>query len=420
MGSATHGFLFADLRGYTAFVERAGAHRAAAMLARYRELVRGQVGRFQGAEIRTEGDSFYVVFDRASRAIECGLAIVVAAAEASAADPQLPIAVGIGVHAGETVETAEGHVGTAVNIAARVCAVAPANQVLVTDTVRALTAGVAPVEFVAVGSRRLKGLAQPIVLHRALPTGSVAPGRARLLPRLRAPVVAVALLGAVLVVGAGAALITATGLFGSRTATPGTGASQSPAPGATLEASPSASAIAGEPSPGPFPNEDEVALVELLGPGPIGECQRMAQEDAPRAFYPDAREIVRPHDIDFVAGVDCALGGISGPDRAWMWRLPRASLGRTTFVPSPDEIVSLEAQRAGAASGQCASEVPALEPWSFGTHQGLLLCYETDTGDAIVMWTYDDETLIGKAIRDDRDMASLLAWWTEVARFGPS
>ena len=39
-GSATRGFLFADLRGYTAFVERAGAHRAAAMLASYRELVR--------------------------------------------------------------------------------------------------------------------------------------------------------------------------------------------------------------------------------------------------------------------------------------------------------------------------------------------------------------------------------------------
>lgn len=109
--SATHGFLFADLRGYTAFVERAGAHRAAAMLARYRDLVREQVGRFQGAEIRTEGDSFYVVFDRASTAIECGLSIVAAAIEASAADPQLPIAVGVGVHAGETVNTAEGPSG---------------------------------------------------------------------------------------------------------------------------------------------------------------------------------------------------------------------------------------------------------------------------------------------------------------------
>ena len=122
-GSPTRGFLFADLRGYTAFVEGAGAHRAAAMLARCRELVRAEVGRFHGAEIRTEGDSFYVVFDRASAAIECGLAIVAAAAAASAADPELPIAVGIGVHAGETVETAEGYVGTAVNIAARVCAV---------------------------------------------------------------------------------------------------------------------------------------------------------------------------------------------------------------------------------------------------------------------------------------------------------
>jgi len=36
------------------------------------------------------------------------------------------------------------------------------------------------------------------------------------------------------------------------------------------------------------------------------------------------------------------------------------------------------------------------------------------------MWTQDDETLLGKAIHDEGNMAALLAWWTEVARFGPS
>ena len=50
-----------------------------------------------------------------------------------------PIRVGIGVHAGETVETAEGYVGSAVNVAARVCSQAKAGELLVTDTVRGLT-----------------------------------------------------------------------------------------------------------------------------------------------------------------------------------------------------------------------------------------------------------------------------------------
>ena len=105
----TRGFLFADLRGYTAFVERNGAHRAAAMLDRYRILVRSAVAEFDGAEIRTEGDSFYVVFDGASAAIECGLAIVAAAMRGVRRSiPHLPIHVGVGIHAGETVETTEG------------------------------------------------------------------------------------------------------------------------------------------------------------------------------------------------------------------------------------------------------------------------------------------------------------------------
>ena len=146
----------------------------------------------------------------------------------------------------------------------------------------------------------------------------------------------------------------------------------------------------------------------------------MAQEDAPRHFYPDPDGVTRAHDIEYVAGVDCALGGISAPDRAWLWELPPASGGTSSRVPTPNEIVSLQGSRFEAApGGQCAAGPPALELWSFGSHAGYLLCYETETGDAVVMWTYDGESLVGKAIRDDRDHAALLAWWADVARFGP-
>jgi len=74
--SLTRAFLFADLRDYTRLVETHGASRAAELLERYRVLVRDAVGRFGGAEIKTEGDSFYVVFDSVSAAVQCGLAIL--------------------------------------------------------------------------------------------------------------------------------------------------------------------------------------------------------------------------------------------------------------------------------------------------------------------------------------------------------
>lgn len=161
----TRGFLFADLRGYTDFVERHGAVTAAELLERYRELVRGLISRFEGAEMGTEGDSFYVVFESVSQAVRTGMAIVEGAAAASAERPERPIRVGVGIHAGETVETADGYVGAPVNIAARLCAAAGVGEVLVSDTVRALTQTVLPVRFESRGRKRLKGVAEPVAVY---------------------------------------------------------------------------------------------------------------------------------------------------------------------------------------------------------------------------------------------------------------
>jgi class 3 adenylate cyclase/ABC-type branched-subunit amino acid transport system substrate-binding protein len=163
-GAITRGFLFADLRGYTDFVEQRGAAAAAALLARYRALARDAIGRFGGAEIKTEGDSFYIVFDSVSSAVRCGLAIAADARAANAEHPQEPIHVGIGVHAGETIEADGGYVGSPVNIAARICAQAGAGEVLVSETVRALTRTLLPVAFRSRGRRGLKGIADPIEL----------------------------------------------------------------------------------------------------------------------------------------------------------------------------------------------------------------------------------------------------------------
>ncbi len=161
----TRGFLFADLRAYTAFVEARGDIAAARLLETYRLLVRDVVRRHDGAEIKTEGDSFYVVFDSAGAAIRCGLEIVEAATVATAAHPAQPLNVGVGVHAGETAVTAEGYVGSAVNIAARVCAQAGRGEVLVTDTVRGLVRTSGDFTFRERGRRRLKGIEEPIVLY---------------------------------------------------------------------------------------------------------------------------------------------------------------------------------------------------------------------------------------------------------------
>src|SRR5436190_8504339 len=199
----TRGFLFADLRGYTEFVEQRGAAAAAELLTRYRALARAEIGRFGGAEIKTEGDSFYVVFDSVSSAVRCGLAITTAARTAADA----PVRVGIGIRAGETIEADGGYVGSPVNIAARICAQAGPGEVLVSETVRALTMTLLPVHFKSRGRRQLKGVADPIELFAvkegaAGTTAWPSPRRRRLSRRARVGLA----VGGVIVLGAAAGI----------------------------------------------------------------------------------------------------------------------------------------------------------------------------------------------------------------------
>ena len=197
--AGTKGFLFCDLRGYSAFVEAKGDHAAAELLDAYRALVRTVIADHDGAEIRTEGDSVYVVFPTASAAVEAGLGIVAGAAEQGTRER--PVRVGVGIHAGETIATTEGPVGGAVNIAARVCAKAQAGEVLVTETVRALTRGLLPYTFAGIGTQSLKGIEGGIALYRVeiTPASSLTHLRRRLSAHRRLVASAIGLAALVLV-----------------------------------------------------------------------------------------------------------------------------------------------------------------------------------------------------------------------------
>ncbi|TAK01267.1 MAG: adenylate/guanylate cyclase domain-containing protein [Chloroflexota bacterium] len=164
--AAYRGFLFSDMRGFTAFAERYGNSAAASMVNRFLEIARTAIAHHQGAEIKTEGDAIHAVFPSASGAVLCGLEIVDAAAELNAREPEdRQLGLGVGVHAGEAVETAEGYIGRAVNIAARLCAVARPGEVLVSSTVKGITQSSIPVGFIPRGRRRLKGIHDPILVY---------------------------------------------------------------------------------------------------------------------------------------------------------------------------------------------------------------------------------------------------------------
>ena len=135
---ATRTFLFSDLRDYTRFVEQHGDAAATTLIGDYRRIVRAQVAKHEGAEVKTEGDSFYVVFTTTGSAVSCAAAVLRDAERYSGERPDRAMRIGVGIHAGEPVPHEGQFVGTAVIVAARLAQNAKAGELLVTEVVRGL------------------------------------------------------------------------------------------------------------------------------------------------------------------------------------------------------------------------------------------------------------------------------------------
>jgi class 3 adenylate cyclase len=158
----TRVFLFSDLREYTRFVETHGDVAASRLLRDYRTIVRKEVARTHGAEIKTEGDSFYIVFESAVPALDCAVAILEQVEAHNARHPDRPLWVGAGLHAGDAVAYDDQYVGGAVIVASRLSTKAAAGELLVSDTVRGLVRTGHSHRLVERGSVVLKGVSEAI------------------------------------------------------------------------------------------------------------------------------------------------------------------------------------------------------------------------------------------------------------------
>ena len=183
--AALRTFLFADLRDYTTFAEAQGDRGARDLIRAFRRLVRAEVGKKKGREIKTEGDNFYIVFELPGDAVRCAIGIQKRSRTHNDHHPELPLKIGIGINSGEAVEHDSAYVSAAVIVAARLCAQAPAGSIIVSDIVRGLlrTAAIAPMRDL--GAWILKGIAQPVHAFEVETTAK--PGRAALAPSLSLP-----------------------------------------------------------------------------------------------------------------------------------------------------------------------------------------------------------------------------------------
>jgi class 3 adenylate cyclase len=150
--------LFNDIVGSTTIAAEVGDERWQGLLERYRAAVRRELTRFNGREIDTAGDGFFVTFDRPIDGLTCAWAI-------RAAVQALGLETRSGLHIGECAMRGEKVSGLAVHVAARVMAAAEPGEVLISSDLRN-TVGDGAVGVLDRGRHTLKGVPGEWRLYR--------------------------------------------------------------------------------------------------------------------------------------------------------------------------------------------------------------------------------------------------------------
>ena len=163
--------VFVDLASFTSLAQVHGDEVAAAILDRFDGLVRRLLDEHNGTLVKQIGDAFMLVFTQPAEALRFAADLDAAAGR----ETSFP-AVRTGINAGPVLYRVGDYVGNTVNVAARIAAIAEANEIVITAPV-AEGAESAGVTLVRLGKRELSGLDQPIELWRVDRRATLQPER---------------------------------------------------------------------------------------------------------------------------------------------------------------------------------------------------------------------------------------------------
>ncbi|HYN98612.1 MAG TPA: AAA family ATPase, partial [Actinomycetota bacterium] len=164
-------FLFTDIEGSTLLLQALGK-RYDAVLTEHHRILREAITKFRGAEMGTEGDSFFVAFSSARDAVDAALMSQRALAAKDFGNG-VKVRVRMGIHTGEGRLVDGTYRGLDVHRAARISAAGYGGQVLVSKATRSLVEGSAgeAVRFIDLGEHRLKDLDHPEHLYQLAADG---------------------------------------------------------------------------------------------------------------------------------------------------------------------------------------------------------------------------------------------------------
>jgi class 3 adenylate cyclase len=158
--------LFTDIADSTTLTQALGDEAALAMLGVHDTIVRDALSASGGREVKHTGDGIMASFISAAGAVRCAIEIQRQLDKHSQENPDHPLKVRVGAAAGEPVEQHNDLFGSTVQLAARLCAHAQPEQILVSNAIAELCIGKG-LSFEDVGEVTLKGFDSPVRAHAA-------------------------------------------------------------------------------------------------------------------------------------------------------------------------------------------------------------------------------------------------------------
>jgi class 3 adenylate cyclase/YHS domain-containing protein len=161
--SAEATFVFADIAGYTALTESHGDDLAVRVVEEFCGHARRLLERHGGEEVKAIGDAMMLRVEEPAAAVQIGIDL----AHHEMRTHEHP-AVRVGMHHGSAVERGGDWFGGAVNLAARVAALAQSGEVVVTAATKEAAGELEGIAFRKRGVERLRNVREPVPLYTAI------------------------------------------------------------------------------------------------------------------------------------------------------------------------------------------------------------------------------------------------------------
>jgi hypothetical protein len=174
--------MFTDIAGYSQKTSNQTHEQNAQLVQRHAELIQPLVKRFAGTVVKEIGDAVLATFPSAREAVESAMAIQDKLASINkGSDGAESLRIRVAVNVGEVLVRAGDIFGEAVNVAARMEAETPVDEIYVSEAAY-LTMNRSGIPLQRIGVREFKGISEPVTLYGVERQAGVAKTRGFLLP----------------------------------------------------------------------------------------------------------------------------------------------------------------------------------------------------------------------------------------------